>query len=147
MAYTTIPYPSGDVQTEAMSDHQRERHLLVGTGWTRGQRVHECLGRADLIDGNFWIQRDGTGHGIAKELVAAGVPKGHIVLAFKPLEIRRHTGYALACCRQAAILSGLEFGRGRMMDYERAPTPLTIHLENRGQKKENDAVGSYSRAD
>jgi hypothetical protein len=50
----------------------------------------------DLVDGKLWIQRDGLEHGIARELVAAGVPKEHIVLAFRPLEFRRHTGYALA---------------------------------------------------
>jgi hypothetical protein len=50
----------------------------------------------DLIDGKFWIQRDGTEHGIPKELVAAGVLREHVVLAFKPPEIRRHTDYAFA---------------------------------------------------
>jgi hypothetical protein len=96
LEYTTIPYAYGDIQTEAVFDRQRDRYLLVNTGWDLGHRVHGCLVHVDLIDGKFWIQRDGTEHGIAKELVAAGVPKDRIVLAFKPLEIRRHTGYALA---------------------------------------------------
>ncbi|NES43811.1 element excision factor XisI family protein, partial [Moorena sp. SIO2C4] len=30
------------------------------------------------------------------ELVATGVPKDRIVLAFHPPEIREHTGYAIA---------------------------------------------------
>jgi hypothetical protein len=94
--YTKIPYAYGDIQTEAVFDRRRDRYLLMNVGWDRGQRVHGCLVHVDLIDGKFWIQRDGTEHGIAKELVAAGVPKEQIVLAFKPPEIRRHTDYAFA---------------------------------------------------
>jgi hypothetical protein len=94
--YTKIPYAYGDIQTEAVFDRQRDRYLLVNTGWDQGRRVHGCLVHVDLINGKFWIQRDGTEHGIAKELVAAGVQREQIVLAFKPPEIRRHTDYAFA---------------------------------------------------
>ncbi|MFE1748097.1 element excision factor XisI family protein, partial [Coleofasciculus sp. H7-2] len=38
----------------------------------------------------------GIEDGITGELVAAGVPKGHIVLAFHPPQVREHTGYAIA---------------------------------------------------
>jgi hypothetical protein len=48
------------------------------------------------IDGKLWIQRDGTEHGIAKELLQAGVSKDQIVLAFKPPEVRRLTDSAVA---------------------------------------------------
>jgi XisI protein len=96
LEYTKIPYAYGDIQTEAVFDRGRDRYLLVNTGWDRGHRVHGCLVHVDLIDGKLWIQRDGTEHGISKELVAAGVPREQIVLAFKPPEIRRHTDYAFA---------------------------------------------------
>jgi len=96
LEYTKIPYAYGEIQTEAVLDQVRDRYLLVNTGWDTGKRVHGCLVHVDLVDGKFWIQRDGLEHGIARELVAAGVPKEHIVLAFRPLELRRHTGYALA---------------------------------------------------
>jgi hypothetical protein len=94
--YTKIPYAYGDIQTEAVFDRNRDRYLLVNTGWDQGRRVHGCLVHVDLINGKFWIQRDGTEHGIAKELVDAGMPREQIVLAFKPPEIRRHTDYAVA---------------------------------------------------
>jgi hypothetical protein len=48
----------------------------------------------DLIDGNCWIQRDGTESGIAHDLEAAGIPKDRIVLAFRFPAVRTHTGYA-----------------------------------------------------
>lgn len=69
--------------------------MLVNVGWD-DRRVHGCLVHVDLIDGKFWIQRDGTEDGIATELVAAGVPKSRIVLAFHPVDVRPHTGYAVA---------------------------------------------------
>jgi hypothetical protein len=44
----------------------------------------------------IWIQRDGTEHGIATDLLDAGVPKEHIVLGFKPPEVRKYTDFAVA---------------------------------------------------
>jgi XisI protein len=96
LEYTKIPYAYGDIQTEAVFDRRRDRYLLVNTGWDRGQRVHGCLVHVDLIGDRFWIQPDGKEHGNAKELVAAGVPRDQIVLAFKPPEIRQLTDYAFA---------------------------------------------------
>ena len=49
----------------------------------------------DIIDGKFWIQRDGIEHGIATELLEAGIPKERIVLAFRPIERRRHMEFAV----------------------------------------------------
>lgn len=43
----------------------------------------------------MWIQRDGTEDGIALDLENAGIPKDHIVLGFKPPEVRPMTGYAV----------------------------------------------------
>lgn len=39
------------------------------------------------IDVKTWIQRDGTEYGITNELVAAGIPKDKIVLAFHPEDV------------------------------------------------------------
>jgi hypothetical protein len=50
----------------------------------------------DIRDGKIWIQHDGTEEGIADGLVNSGIPKDRIVLAFKPPEIRPHTGFASA---------------------------------------------------
>ena len=50
----------------------------------------------DIINGKVWIQRDGTEEGIALELVAAGIPKEHIVLAFHHPSRRPDTEYAVA---------------------------------------------------
>lgn len=89
--YTQIPYAYGDIQTEAVFDRTHDRYLLVNIGWDNGKRVHGCLVHIDMINGKLWIQRDGTEHGIAKELVKAGVSKDHIVLGFRPAEVRQYT--------------------------------------------------------
>lgn len=94
--YTQIPYAYGDIKTEAVFDRTNDRYLLVNVGWDNGRRIHGSLVHVDIIDGKFWIQRDGTEHGIAKELVRAGVPKNDIVLGFRPAEVRPHTEYAVA---------------------------------------------------
>jgi hypothetical protein len=94
--YTEIPYAYSDIQTKAVFDGENDRYLLMNVGWDRGRRVHGSLVHIDIIDGKVWIQRDGTEHGVAKELVKAGIPKDHIVLGFRPAEVRQHTEYAVA---------------------------------------------------
>ena len=69
--------------SEVVFDRQRDRYLLVEAGWERGYRIHGTLLHVDVIDGKLWIQHDGTEERIAPELVAAGVPKDCIVLAFR----------------------------------------------------------------
>jgi XisI protein len=94
--YTRIPYSHGAFQTEAIFDRARDRFVLMNVGWDGCERVHGCLVHVDLVDGKLWIQRDGTEHGVARELVEAGVPRDRIVLAFKPPTIRSLTEYAVA---------------------------------------------------
>jgi hypothetical protein len=93
--YARIPYSHGDIQSQTIFDRENDHYVLMDLGWD-GRRVHGCLVHVDIINGKFWIQRDGTEYGIARELEDAGVPKDHIVLAFRPPDIRQHTGYAVA---------------------------------------------------
>jgi hypothetical protein len=93
--YAQIPYAYGDIRSQTVFDRLNDHYLLINVGWDR-RRVHGCLVHVDIIDGKVWIQRDGTEEGIATELEAAGVPKEHIVLAFRSPEMRKHTGYATA---------------------------------------------------
>lgn len=84
-----------EVQAELVFDRDRDRYLLVETGWQNGYRIYGTLLHIDIIDHKLWIQHDGTEEGIAVELVAAGVPKEDIVLGFRPLEERKHTKFAV----------------------------------------------------
>ncbi|GAC1465458.1 MAG: hypothetical protein NVS2B14_16050 [Chamaesiphon sp.] len=85
------------VQQELIFDHNRDRYLLVETGWQNGDdRIYGTLIHVDIINEKLWIQHDGTEDGIAYELEATGIPKNHIVLAFKSLERRQLTEYAVS---------------------------------------------------
>ncbi len=93
--YTKTPYAYGQIQTETIFDRDSDRYLLMIVGWEQDRRIHGCLVHIDIINNKLWIQRDGTEHGIAVELVSAGIPKEQIVLGFHPTEIRQHTDYAV----------------------------------------------------
>ncbi len=84
------------VQVELVFDRERDRYLLVETGWQNGYRIYGTLLHIDIINNKLWIQHDGTEEGIALDLVAAGIPKQHIVLAFKSLEQRQHMEFAMS---------------------------------------------------
>ena len=94
--YTRIPYAYGEIQSEAVFDRTRDRYLLVNVGWEDSRRVHGSLVHIDIINDMLWIQRDGTEHGIAKELIKAGIPRDRIVLGFRPAKVRQYTEYAAA---------------------------------------------------
>jgi XisI protein len=94
--YTRVPYAHGDIRIEPVFDRANDRYLIVNVGWDKKGRVHGTLVHVDLVDGKFWIQRDGTESGIASDLVRAGIPKDRIVLAFRRPEVRRFTEYAEA---------------------------------------------------
>jgi hypothetical protein len=94
--YTTIPYSHGDLTCEAVFDRQRGRFVLITVGWDNAERVHHSVIHIDIIGGKVWLQANNTDCDVAAVLVAAGVPKSDIVLAFRPPEVRRHTEYAVA---------------------------------------------------
>ena len=95
-AYTKVPYAHGNMTCEAIFDRRHGRFVLITLGWDGEERVHHSLAHIDIVDGKLWIQVDGTEHGIAPELVRAGIPNSDIVLAFRPPEVRAHTEYAVA---------------------------------------------------
>jgi hypothetical protein len=93
--YASVPYAHGDIQTEPVFDRDRDRYLLVNVGWQDDERVHGALVHIEIIDNKIWIQRDGTEHGIANDLVAAGIPRDRIVLGFRAPDLRPYTGFAV----------------------------------------------------
>jgi hypothetical protein len=95
MEYTRTPDAYGDIQTEAVFDRANDRCLLVNVGCDNDQRAHDSLAHIDIINGQSWVQRDNTEHGIAKELAQAGIPKDRMVLAFHAPEMRQYTEYAV----------------------------------------------------
>lgn len=81
---------------ELVFDRRQDHYLLVEVGWENGHRIYGTLIHIDIKDGKLWIQHDGTEEGVADELVAAGIPKEGIVLAFRPASRRALTQFAVA---------------------------------------------------
>ena len=94
--YASVPYAHGDIQTETVFDRVRDHYLLVNVGWRDERRVHGSIVHIDIVNDKVWIQRDGTEHGIANDLVRGGIPKDHIVLGFREPEVRPYTEFAVA---------------------------------------------------
>ena len=94
--YARIPYANGEIRNALVCDRDGEHYLLVEEGWDGPHRIHGALIHVDIVADKLWIQHDGTERGIADELVAAGVPRDHIVLGFRPPQARRFTDFAAA---------------------------------------------------
>ena len=88
--YAAIKPSYGDVQVETIFDDAQGHYELMYAGWHGSRRIHGSVIHADIRDDKVWIQHDG----IADELIEAGIPKEHIVLAFHAPNKRRFTSFA-----------------------------------------------------
>jgi hypothetical protein len=93
--YAEITHRNSDINRRVIIDVERNQFFLVIEGWDGDRRIHGFLIHVEIRDGKVWVQRDGTEDGITDELLAAGIPKDQIVLAFHPPYIRQHTEYAV----------------------------------------------------
>jgi hypothetical protein len=84
-------WPEYEVQT--LFDGERDHYQLLYVGWRGTKRDFGCILHLDIKKGKIWIQHDGTEEGIANQLVALGVPRQDIVLAFHEPEVRNLTDF------------------------------------------------------
>lgn len=94
--YADIPYNYGDVKTYIVTSEDRNHFMLMREGWEGHRRIHGCVVHVEIRDSKIWMHYDGIEDSITIDLVAAGIPKKRIVLAFHPVEVREHTEYAVA---------------------------------------------------
>jgi ketopantoate reductase len=94
--YANYPPSVGDIQTEVVLDDSIGHYELLHSGWSGSQRIHGAVLHIDIRDGMVVIQHDETPDAVAEILVARGIPRDRIVLAFKAPEMRKYTGYAVA---------------------------------------------------
>lgn len=94
--YASYKPAVGDIHSEVFIDPATDHYQLMRIGWLGSRRIHGVVFHIDIIDGKVWVQHDGTSVGIADELVAAGIPREAIVLGYKPADIRKYTGFAVA---------------------------------------------------
>lgn len=95
LEYAKLKPAYGAIDSRVIFDDERGSYALLQVGWDGTEYVHGDVIHIDLAGDKIWVQYDGTEHGIANELVEAGVPKEDIVLGFRPLELRPYTGFAV----------------------------------------------------
>lgn len=93
--YASHEYAHGDIEREVVVDPAHDHYELISVGWVGVERIHGCLLHVDIKNGKIWIQHDAIEGGIANRLVAAGVPKEDVVLAFHSPFKRQFTGFAV----------------------------------------------------
>ncbi len=86
----------GEIEPMLVFDETHDQYQLLFLGWDMPRRVHSIIVHMRLHNGKIWLEYDGTDAHIARQLVAAGVPKEDIVLAFHPPETRPYTEFAVA---------------------------------------------------
>jgi XisI protein len=92
-----IPFPEVvNLEAKTVFDESSDIYMVIVEGWQDVKRMHGCLVHLEIKDGKIWIQQDGTEDGIASELLAAGIGKDQVVLAFKSPQSRAHSGFAVA---------------------------------------------------
>lgn len=87
--------PVEGVDTLYIVDEMSDQYVLCSVGWHDGKRVRYTTLHVRICQDKIWVEEDWTEEGIATDLVAAGVPKEDIVLAFTPPELRHLTEYAV----------------------------------------------------
>ena len=88
--------PAGEIDTRVVVDELQENYLLLDIGWEGKKHIHDCIIHLEMKNDKIWIHCDGTEDGVATELMEAGIPKEHIVLAFHHPKERPYTGFAVA---------------------------------------------------
>jgi hypothetical protein len=88
--------PDPNVESFLIVDDDQGHYLWMNLGWEDGKRTSGSTVYVRLRHGKFWIEEDWTEEGIATDLLAAGVPREDIVLAFQPPEMRKYTEFAAA---------------------------------------------------
>jgi hypothetical protein len=87
----------GDIQTQMIIDDERGHYLPYSVGWTDRSRTYGAFIHLDVTeDGKVWLQHDGTNLVVADDLLAKGIPKEDIVLAFHSPSRRALTGFAVS---------------------------------------------------
>jgi hypothetical protein len=88
--------PTPDTEVEVVLDETGDNYMLVEIGWSNRKRVKQTVLYVRLRYGKFWVEEDSLEEGIATDLLASGVPKEDIILAFHHPDMRPYTEFAAA---------------------------------------------------
>ncbi len=85
LRYAKLKPSHGNIRLDPVFDEANDRYALMQVGWDRQRRVRGNLIYLTLQNERVFIEYDGTETGITEELIAAGIPRDNIVLAFHQL--------------------------------------------------------------
>ena len=88
--------PDKSIQSHLLFDDEHSHYMVFKTGWWDIERIRTPTIYVRLHQNKIWIEEDWTEDGIATDLLAAGVPKEDIVLAFHHPDMRPLTEFAVA---------------------------------------------------
>ena len=91
-----LPRMPSDWKIVGVQDTYQDRYTLQHVSFAKEQYDTDLLAYLEIRDGKIWILTDNTEEGIATELVAVGIPKDQIVLAFYEPAIREIGEFAVA---------------------------------------------------
>ena len=85
-----LEFMADDEQIDVFSviDKKEENYLLIETGWQHPRRIYNIIFHLRLKQGKIRVEQDWTREGIARRLVAAGIPVDAIELTYQPPEMR-----------------------------------------------------------
>jgi XisI protein len=85
LRYAQLKPSHGNIRLDPVFDEANDRYALMQVGWDKQRRVRGNLIYLTIQNDRIFIEYDGTETGITDELVAAGIPRDNIVLAFHQL--------------------------------------------------------------
>jgi hypothetical protein len=77
----------GRIEAIPVCDAKNDNYLLIHTGWDNIRRIHATILHLRLRNGKVLIEEDGLEHGIAQDLLDAGVAPQDIVYALEEEEM------------------------------------------------------------
>lgn len=85
-----------DIDEVLMFDDERSQYLWFNIGWKKSRRIKSISVYARIKNDKIYVEEDWTEEGITTDLLAQGIPKEDIVLAFHDPESRKYTEFAIA---------------------------------------------------
>lgn len=77
----------GQIEPIPVCDAKNDNYLLIHAGWDNIRRIHATVFHLRLRDSKILIEEDGLEHGIAQDLLDAGVSLEDIVYALENEEL------------------------------------------------------------
>lgn len=82
--YAQLRSSHGQIRLEVVFDETRDHYALMQVGWQQGRRVKGNIIYVTLRNHQIVIEYDGIEQGIVQDLIAQGISKDQVVLAFLP---------------------------------------------------------------